>query len=281
MVCLRILNGIGCLLFLASAVLPWYYMMGQLSGLFVSYTGRVDIQFLYYLTFEDCTTDFCSGDMTFYFWPFDSNSTGTCIVFGIAWVFMIFATLSAFSATISRKQSGSMCSSLFGLLGFLEFFFITTAIRNESYMCDTGPCEHFSGDVDILGQEAKWGPSFGWIACLIGIVWMFLVSIISCCCCRPSRNTVQPIIIHHESSPIIYSQPMQNSSNVPQVLNINVAANEHVDSSTHYNPQPTQAYQAQPTQAYQAQSTQEYNAQQTTYQAPPLYNPQYGKVDYD
>jgi len=161
-------------------------------------------------------------------------------------------------------------------LAFIEFFFITTAINGEIYGCIGGPCSSFAGYEEILGVTTSWGGSFGWYCCILGTIWTCIISCCACICCRPRRvpNT-QMIYVQSEQTPL-YRQE------VPQVVNINLSSTEVSSNSTeHYgnmNPQ----YTAQPYQAYNVQPS--YAAPPTTqsnYQAPPLYNPSYGKVDYE
>lgn len=178
---IRIISLVGLVAYLFAMSTPFYMQIAKVDEGGETKVVQTSQQFWYLTRFESCTGT-CDTSFTSNFWTFGEHSK-VRIVFGITWTLTLLATISTLFVTVSGKALGSLVSLFFGFLALLVFLSVTPAIKNNTELCPYGPCDSFTGYVETDTTSNYWGPSIGWYACVLAVVWMFVVGFVGTLCC--------------------------------------------------------------------------------------------------
>lgn len=191
---IRAFSLVGLVGFIFALAAPWYMQISKVDENDETLVIQTNQQFWYLTRFESCTGE-CDTTFTTNFWTFGSHSK-VRIVFGVTWTFTLLATIANIFVTLSGRPMGSLVAMFFGFIALLVFLAVTPAIRNNTEFCAYGPCDSFTGYRDDETSSTYWGPSFGWYACVLAMIWMFVVGIVgtmcwirTCLCHRKKRRS--------------------------------------------------------------------------------------------
>ena len=227
----RLLASVGFLLFLSAALTPWYFEF--IGGGVAQYSYEATSHhFLYIVSWSGCTES-CDFKYDVEFWDFGENSDVHAI-YGITWSLTVLATIFSMFVILTGKAVTGVCSIVLEIIALCIFFAVTPAYNADTMVCENGPCDQFAGYQEYDGLfdgSYVWGPSFGWIAAILAICWMGLVTLVGCCCCCVNcfcgkkkdnyeiqnsdyqQTTYPPEYSHNPSTPVFTPSPTYHSTN--------------------------------------------------------------------